>query len=179
MYFDPVSSWLVALIADGIIVANDRIGNDRLSKFHQDCIKQANESLNRDIRNIKYEYGLNDAIIAYEEIERLITSTITFVNGRPGVVVIDMDNQEYIIELLEECSKCCRKPSYKKAHLDAALDAAWYKDAAIEARKRKEQYAIRLEENRIREEKERRLSNIYTFVGILIFIAFLVFCFSE
>lgn len=151
------------------------MSSHKVFEVQQKTRKEYNDSLNSAIRRIKNERGLNYAVQTYDEIDQLISSTANAPGNSAFAIDIDMDNQEYIIELLEECSKRCRKLSYKEAR----LDAAWYKDAAIEARKRKEQYAIRLEEKRISEEKDRKQSNIYTFVGILIFIAFLVFCFSN
>lgn len=58
MYFDPLSSWLVALIADGIVVAGERSRGGSASEYDQKRVKQANEMLNSDIRRVKDKYGL-------------------------------------------------------------------------------------------------------------------------
>lgn len=50
MYFDPLSAWLVALIADGIVVAGERSRGGSASEYDQKRVKQANEMLNGDIR---------------------------------------------------------------------------------------------------------------------------------
>lgn len=128
----------------------------RVWEVQQKTRKEYNDSLNSAIRHIKNERGLNYAIQTYDEIEQLISSTANAPGNSAFAIDIDMDNQEYIIELLEECSKRCRKSPNKEDR----LYAAWYKDAAFEARKRKEQYAIQLEEKRISDEKESYL--IYT-----------------
>ena len=96
-----------------------------------------------------------------------------------GQIVIDLDNQEYIIAVLEECAK--RFSKYESVD-EYRQKAEWYRNAAIEARHRKEQYAKEIEETRIREAKEREkqqtMSNIYLVVGLVIFVAFIIFFFS-
>ena len=59
-----------------------------------------------------------------------------------GQIVIDLDNQEYIIALLEACSEKYSKHEDVEEH---HKKAEWYKEAAIEAKKRKEQYTTKLE----------------------------------
>ncbi len=180
MYFDPLSAWLVALIADGIVVAGERSRGGSVSEYDQKRVKQANEMLNGDIRRVKDKYGLSLPEMAYEQIQlhiRVTKNSFSFQYAH-GQIAIDLDNQEYIIALLEACSKWYSKYSYDEAN----KKTEWYKNVAIEARRRKELYAKELEETRIREEKQREkdqaMSNIYLVVGLIIFVAFIIFFFS-
>lgn len=117
----------------------------------------------------------------YESIQRRIKITkdsIVF-KYTNATIIIDLDNQEYLISLLEECSK-----RYSKYSSEEYLKKAeWFKNAAIEARRRKEQYAKTLEETRARDEqvhlKQQAMSNIYLFLGLTILIVFFIFLFSK
>ena len=181
MYFDPLSTWLVVLIADGINIANEKLGgNSAQEEYDRERIKQGNEWLNGDIRRVKNKYGLVLPEMAYDQIQLHIRTTRnSFVFKHTNApIVIDLDNQEYIIDLLEACSKCYGKYS----HDDAKKKSQWYKNAAIEARQKKDQYARDLEEKRIKEAKEREkqqtTSDILTVIGLIIFIVFIIFFFS-
>ena len=181
MYFDPLSTWLVTLVADGIIVAGEKFdGGSSQAQYDQARIKQGNEWLNGDIKRVKEKYGLVLPEAAYEQIQRHIKATknLLVFKHTDAPIVIDLDNQEYIIELLEACSKLYSNYSYEEAQ----TKTQWYKNAAIEARKRKEQYAIKIEQTRIKEseekEKQQTMSNIYLVIGLVLFVAFIIFFFS-
>ena len=180
MYFDPLSAWLVTLIADGIIIAGEKSRGGSAAEYNQQRVKQANNMLNGDIRRVRSKYGLDLPELAYEQIQlhvRVTKKSFSFQYAH-GQIEIDLDNQEYIIALLEACAE-----SYSKYSYDEAVNKTqWYKNAAIEARRRKELYAKELEETRIREakqrEKDQTMSNIYLVVGLIIFVAFIIFFFS-
>lgn len=181
MYFDPLSAWLVALIANGIAIVDEKSKGGSIAEYHQKSIQQSNRMLNADIRRIKEKYGLTLAEMAYEQIERhikVIKKSYSF-EAANGQILIDLDNQEYIIAVLEECAKQFSKYESVEKYRQKAQ---WYKNAAIEAKRRKEQYAKELEETRIKETKQREkgqtMSNIYLVVGFIIFIAFIIFFFS-
>ena len=153
MYFDPLSAWLVALIADGLVIAGEKCGSGSAqADWDRERIIQGNKWLNNDIRNIKSKYGLDSSIMAYEKIQMRIRTTknsIAFKYAN-GEIAIDPDNQEYIITLLETCAKHYSRYTFE----EAKRKAEWYSNAAIEARRRKEQFVAKIEENRIKEEKE-------------------------
>lgn len=180
MYFDPLSAWLVALIADGIVVAGERSRGCPASEYDQNRVQQANQRLNSNIRQVKNKYGLDLPELAYEQIQlhiRVTKNSFSFQYAH-GQIIIDLDNQEYIIVLLEACSKCYSKFSYD----EAKNKAEWYKKAAIEARRRKDAYAKELEEARMmkakQQEKAQAMSNIYLVIGLILFVAFIIFFFS-
>ena len=183
MYFDPLSAWLVSLIADGIMIAEEKSNRGAGAEYNQRCIQDYNRFLNGDIRRIKEKYGLILAEDAYKQIQLHIQSTKRCLQFCTNVqITIDLDNQEYIISVLEECSKKYDE-YYKKYSLEEYRQKAeWFKNAAIEARQKKEQYAKKLEEKRIKEEQEREkqqaTSNILLVIGLVIFVGFIIFFFS-
>lgn len=180
MYFDPLSAWLVTLIADGIFAVGDFAQSGTVAEYHQKSIMQSNNKLNADIRRIKGKYGLSFAERAYEQIQAHIRVARKSVSRHSanGQIVIDLDNQEYIIAVLEECGE--RFSQHESERL--RQKAAWYKNAAYEARRKKEIYAKEAEEARIRKaaqrENDQAMSNIYLIVGLIIGAAFLLFFFS-
>ena len=184
MYFDPLSAWLVALIADGIMIAEEKCSGGTIDEYHRKIVMQGNESLNGEIRAIKRMYSLNQAELAFNQIKQKIhlSKNSYFFKSANGQIVIDLDNQEYIISLLEECAKKYDEyyKEYKKE--EQRQKAVWFKKTAIEARQRKERCARELEETRIREAKEREkqqtTSNILLVIGLIFFVAFIIFFFS-
>ena len=191
MYFDPLSAWLVSLIADGIIIAGDKSNKGAGAAFNQKCIEDYNKYLNEDIRRIKSKFGLILAEGAYQQIQISIRATKQSLSlCTNAYIIIDLDNQEYIIDVLEECAKRYSQSSYNEAlkqynkysYDEAVKKAEWYKNAATEARQRKERYAKELEEAHIREAKERekqqKTNNILLAIGTIILIIFIIFFFS-
>ena len=69
MYFDPLSAWLVTLIADGIIIAGEKSRGGSAAEYNQQRVKQANNMLNGDIRRVRSKYGLDLPELAYEQIQ--------------------------------------------------------------------------------------------------------------
>jgi len=152
-----------------------------IAEYHQKSIEQGNRILNADIRRIKEKYGITLADMAYEQIERhikVIKKSYSF-EAANGQIVIDLDNQEYIFSVLEECAKQFSKYESVEKYRQKA---EWYKNAVVEARRRKELYSKELEGTRIREakqrEKDQTMSNIYMVVGLIVFVAFIIFFFS-
>ena len=182
MYFDPLSTWLVVLIADGVNIANEKLGgNSAQAEYDRERIKQGNEWLNGDIRRVKNKYGLVLPEMAYDQIQLHIRTTRnSFVFKHTNApIVIDLDNQEYIISVLEACAKRYSEQSPVEEYRNKAK---FFKNAAVEARKRKEQYAKELEETRIKEaqerEKQQNISNVLLVLGLVIIVAFIIFFFS-
>lgn len=180
MYFDPLSAWLVTLIVNGILIADENSGGRKISEYKQDEIKRINNHLNADIRSIKEKYGLRLSELAYKQIElhiKIIKNSYSF-KSTGGQIIIDLDNQEYIINILEECAKNFSQYESKEYR----EKAEWYKNAAIEARQRKELYAKKLEVNRMMEAKQKEinqtLSNVCLIVGAIIFTVFIIFLLS-
>ena len=180
MYFDPLSSWLVALIADGIAIADERSRGSSISEYNQKHVIQANKMLNGDIRRVKDSYGLHLPELAYQKIQlhiRVTKNSYSFQYAH-GQITIDLDNQEYIIALLEACSEWYSKYSYD----EAKQKTEWYKNAADEARRRKALYAKELEATRIQEATQKKtiraIGCVYLIIGLVFLATFIIFSFS-
>lgn len=178
MYFDPLSTWLVVLIADGIILFNEKTKSKAAVEYSQKVVKQNNSILNAQIRRIREQYGLNYPEEAYKKIKRQINAiqrswSFQYAHGQ---IIIDIDNQDYIIDILEACSKYCNGKG--EIYEEYRQRAEWYKNAASEAKKRKSLYVEELEEIHRQKEKERTMSNIYLVIGLFVFVVFIIFFFS-
>lgn len=168
MYFDPLSAWLVALIADGTVASGGR-RNGSTSEHHQKYIKLSNETLNQDIRRLRQASGLTSPETTYDQIKLLVQQTRNDPSFQcaHGHIIIAQDNQEYIINLLEACSKWYSK--YPDA--ESKNKANRYKRAAKEAR----EIAKNLEETRLREEaKEKRTTLIFLVAAIISVILIII-----
>lgn len=178
MYFEPISAWLVALIADGIILIDEKSRGPTVTEYNQKHVKQSNEILNNNIRRVRKDYGLGLPEMAFEKIKLHIQTTQKDFSFRyaHGQILIDLDNQDYIIELLEACEKRFSQHSIVEEY---RKKAEWYKSAANEAKRRKEEYIKKCEEERIlnekTQEKEKTMTIVYTVIGFLIIAVFIAF----
>ena len=178
MYFDPLSGWLVALIANGVSLANEiTIGDSALAERDRERAKQSNQWLNNVIRKEKNRTGLSMPEYSYDRIQSFINTcrrSSPFKYGKTAIR-IDMDNQEYIIDLLEACSQKYSQYSDE----NRCNKAKWFKNAANEARRRKEQYAKMLEEEAKEKQKQLTESNIYFAIGMVLVVLFVIFLISA
>lgn len=171
MFFDPVSSWLVVLIADGIAVSGGSGG--KLDEYKRKLLRMTNESLNKEIRELKRLYGTRNPEETLEKISKRTTSARDWIvlNKCGGTLIVSLDNRDYIISLLEECERRYRC----KIGIESKQKADWYKRKVEEAKKSKIVEKKRL----IEEEKNRQRDNTVTFIvgaiGVLIFI-FVLLC---
>ena len=119
MYFDPLSAWLVTLIADGIVISEEKFGGkSTLKQYDIDKVIQGNKILNSDIRSLKHKYGLNFPETVYKKIELRIKNTKNSLSFQRlnEQIILDLDNQEYIILLLEACAKQYSRNSPVEEH---------------------------------------------------------------
>jgi hypothetical protein len=177
MFFDPVSSWLVVLIADGIILSSEKFGgNAARDEYERECIKERNHMLNCDIRRIKKKYGLMLSDMAYDEVKRSINFTRKSYpfNCSRGEIIIDLDNQEYIISLLEACAK--KYESY--SGVDSKKKADWFRKAAVEAKIKKEQYTKVLAQKELEKQRQESAGCVILCIGLILLFLFVLFIFS-
>lgn len=134
-FFDPLTSWITVLIADGIMVADEKCKGPSKSELDRKHVKQSNDMLNADIRRIKEKYGLVLADMAYDQIQLhiKITREGTLFQLANGQIELTPENQDYIIEVLEKCVSKYSKYSYK----EAKTKYQYYKSALITAKERK------------------------------------------
>lgn len=91
MYFDPLSAWLVSLIANGIVIAGEKSKGGSIAEYHQKNIQQSNRMLNANIRRIKEKYGLVLAESAFEKIQlhiRTVTKSYSFQAANGQIVLL-------------------------------------------------------------------------------------------
>lgn len=105
MYFDPVSGWLVALIFDSAITLNEKITSRPERNYNEKEIRSKNKVLNEDIRRLKKQYALSFPEQRIKDIKGYIEVVKSSSEIKFGYsdVIIDYDNQEYMILLLENC----------------------------------------------------------------------------
>lgn len=105
MYFDPVSGWLVALIFDSAITLNEKITSRPERNYNEKEIRSKNKVLNEDIRRLKKQYALSSPEQRIKDIKGYIEVVKSSSEMKFGYsdIVIDYDNQEYMISLLENC----------------------------------------------------------------------------
>lgn len=181
MYFDPLSTWLVVLIANGINLASEKCGgNVAQTVYEHECATKVNEWLNKELRWIKKKHGVRNANWAFDEVHQCITraSKSYPFNCSRGEIIIELDNQDYLIELLEECAKQYTNRRIKFYLSEEGKDAEWYKNAAIEARRLRTKY---LHETRLKEEQQKKNEAIgcgFLIVLSFAFIVLLVYFFS-
>ena len=180
MYFDPLSAWIVTLIADGLVISSERCRGGYVREYDRKQIAQSNEILNASIDRIKNKYGVSLPEMAYKEVQLQIKVTMnsTFFKRAGGAIFITPDNQEYIISLLDGCAK-----QYSGYEYDEAQEKfEFYHSAAIQARTIKKRLEKERKEVQIRQAKElaneQTMSNIYLIIGLIIIVFFLLFLFS-
>ena len=71
MYFDPLTSWLVALIADGIVISSEHVSDSKMSEHYKENGRRINAGVNGDISRIKTR-GYFSAENALENIKATI-----------------------------------------------------------------------------------------------------------
>ena len=180
LFFDPVSAFIVAAVADSIIIYSEKSKNGSSEEYVEKRIREGNLSLNGDIKRIKQRYRVLFPDRALEEIKMNIENTkknFSLYNAY-GRVVIDLENQDYIIALLDACEKKYRDDERLPGFQE---QADWYKAKATELRRRREKYANKLNDekiqNKIAREKSESKNNLYILLGAAVIIVFILFVF--
>lgn len=106
MYFDPLTSWLVALIADGISISGSRVSNSQMAQHYRESAKRTNAIMNGSILRIRdkgyfsAESALNDIKLHVEWAESSYE-----IKHRYAKLEISKDSFDFIVKLCEECKK--------------------------------------------------------------------------
>lgn len=180
MYFDPLTSWLVALIADGIVIAGEKsTRRESLEDADRKRAEQRNTLLNHDIRRVKERFGETSPEWALEQIQIRIRATETAFthSGKPTKIILDLDNYDYIIALLEACAKNALNSAEEVSCNPGVANkyrakAETYNNLAATAKRKKEDRNKEIEAARIRVEEDREAGEIA--VKIFLFIGFLI-----
>ena len=182
MYFDPISAWLVALLFDGAEVLAEKSRGGSIAEYHKERIVQLNRNLNGSIRRERQKYELDLPEMALERIQlhiRTAKRSFEFQQGN-AEIIIDSDNQDYIIALLEACvdkyHEYEKKYSYSaKAVEEYRTKAASYQEVIAKTKLEKEMRAKEEAEAKLKQEKERESTSIMTILAILAVIFFVIF----
>lgn len=161
MYFDPISAWLVTLLFDGALIIGEKTKGGTIDEYHKEQIKQANRSLNCNIRGVKAKCELDLPEHALKNIRlhiRIAKNSFSFQQGH-GNIIIDTDNQDYIIALLEKCVKIYDE--YEKKCLDIPIAAEKYRSKA-ESYKKVMANVRQLKEKQDREKEEADIRKVNT-----------------
>lgn len=153
MFFDPISTWLVSLIADGSIVSSENYSSRPDSEYTKERIKTINGEMNAQIRNIKKKYGTNLPTLAYEAVQIQTTaarnSLISWGIGEYNIKFTE-ESMDYLIDLFEACAEF-----YKEFTAEEFYDKyREFKDAASRLRTEKKECIIRMQEEKERKAKE-------------------------
>ena len=101
MYFDPLTTWIVALLADGIILSGENVSDAEVAQYYKKQVKESNANLNAELRHrlanknysISFEMGRVTHLLEYYK---------NRFEYRYGAVQLDPDVQELVINLYEE-----------------------------------------------------------------------------
>lgn len=182
MYFDPISAWLVALLFDGAEVLAEQTRGGTIAEYHKERIAQLNRNLNGSIRRERKKYELAVPEMELERIQlhiRIAKKSFEFQQGN-GEIIIDPDNQDYIIALLEACVDKCHEYEKKSSYSAKAVEeyrtkAASYQEVIAKAKLEREKRAKAEAEAKLKQEKEHENTNVMTLFAILAVIIIVIF----
>ena len=101
MYFDPLTSWIVALLADGFILSKEHISDAKVVQYYKGRVKESNNWLNSEIRQrlINEHYDVDTEI-------RKITCSLEYYKNRYeyryGAMELEADVQEMVLNLYQK-----------------------------------------------------------------------------
>lgn len=104
MFFDPLTSWLVVLIADSISASSNHVSNAQMAEHYRNSAKRTNSIMNGSIlalRNKGYvsaEYALRDIKVYVEWAQKSYEISHGYAK-----LEISRESFEFIIKLCEEC----------------------------------------------------------------------------
>lgn len=102
MYFEPLTTWMVVLIADGIIVSGEQLTDSKMYQYYKRNATEGNAFLNNEIRRrLGTQAYLADSEVKF--IHRLLNNFKSRVEYRYFPLELDPDVQTLIINLYVEC----------------------------------------------------------------------------
>lgn len=182
MYFDPVSSWLVILLANAPEILSEKLGGDQSAEYYRENLALYTKMLNAEIRAIKDKTGIDQyPDMTLERIQRSIRSTqnvCSAIKYGYGKLIIDPDNQEYIVNLIAKCAEQYRE--LERKYVDNPVRAGEYRKKAesyentvLKARDYWKKQALQMEEERILQEKTGK--SILCLLGVFIILIIIFF----
>lgn len=104
MFFDPLTSWLVVLIADSISASSNHVSNAQMAEYYKKSAKRVNNIMNgsilalRDKGYVSAEHALRDIKIHVEWAQKSYEISHGYAK-----LEISRESFEFIIKLCEEC----------------------------------------------------------------------------
>lgn len=104
MFFDPLTTWLVALIGDGIVISNSHTSNSQMTQHYKESGKLKNDSMNANILKIRDD-GYFNAEYALEKIKHHVEYAQKSYEIKHGYAEFEISREsyEFILKLCEEC----------------------------------------------------------------------------
>ena len=110
MYFDPLTAWLVALLADGAVIAGNHTSSSKMNQYYKEGAKRTNDMMNGSILSIRdngyasAESALNDIKFQIEWAQKSYE-----ISNRYEELKISRESYEFILKLCEESKVYCEK----------------------------------------------------------------------
>ena len=110
MYFDPLTAWLVALLADGTVIAGNHTSSSKMNQYYKESAKRTNDMMNGSILSIRdngyasAETALNDIKFHIEWAQKSYE-----ISNHYGELEISKESYEFILRLCEESKVYCEK----------------------------------------------------------------------
>ena len=101
MYFDPLTTWIVALLANGTVLAGEHVSDAEVTQYYKNEVRKSNINLNNEIRR---RFANSDHLADFQirELRRLLNYYKNRFEYRYGAVELDPDVQTLIINLFEK-----------------------------------------------------------------------------
>lgn len=103
MYFDPLSSWLTVIIANGMVESSNYVSNSQMIQIRNDSVKRINGIVNGSILNIR-KGGYISPEQALKDIKNHVEWAQNSYEMRHGYgkLEISRESYEFIVKLCEE-----------------------------------------------------------------------------
>lgn len=101
MYFDPLTTWLVALLSNGIILGNEHESDHKTCRYYENKAKETNIMLNSNLRRILGAYS-SLADFQVKEIRCLLERYHERLEYQYGAMKLDPDVQNRILTLFKK-----------------------------------------------------------------------------
>ena len=104
MFFDPLTAWLVTLIADGIIISGEHVSSSEMAQHYKDSAKRTNGIMNGSILSIRNK-GYFSAESALRDIKTHVEWAQKSYEIRQGYAKLEISREsfDFIVKLCEEC----------------------------------------------------------------------------
>lgn len=106
MFFDPLTTWLVVLLGDGLVISSNHVSDSKMAKHYREMAKMHNGMINGTILRLCNK-GYSSAEYALQEIKRSVEFAQKQTEFREGYAKLEIspESYEFIVKLCEECKE--------------------------------------------------------------------------